>query len=269
MEQTNGVDNPLNGITRASGVYGNLEFADINQDGALDILLNDGQSQYEFRYFENTGNSPTSPSFTERLYSQNPYSMLSFPSTTSNWGRISLRLADIDHDNDLDLVMGLNSGHLLYFENQKVVNSLPVYMLREGEDSPLNEPSKLLVGGNQLQVLFADLDNDGDLDLLGGNQDGVVKYFETNYCEKQKTCNLRGNCLPPTADSTIYTCDCGGIWDGFQCENCPLGAIESLAEGGNALFGARSPTCTKCGAGMFSDILGYKFGASCQDCPTG
>ena len=45
--------------------------------------------------------------------------------------------------------------------------------------------------------------------------------------------------------------------------------IESLAEGGNALFGARSPTCTKCGAGMFSDILGYKFGASCQDCPTG
>ena len=71
--------------------------------------------------------------------------------------------ADIDGDGDLDLVVGENDGNLNYYENTGTASD-PIYTARTGTANPWDG---IDVGGYS-NPTFADIDGDGDLDLVVG-----------------------------------------------------------------------------------------------------
>ena len=82
---------------------------------------------------------------------------------------------DLDVDGDQDLVVGDQSGNLNYFENVgNLVNA--DFVQRTGTASPLDGMS--VVGRSAPD--FADLDGDGDQDLIVGGSDGQVRYFQND-----------------------------------------------------------------------------------------
>src|SRR5690606_28463827 len=75
-----------------------LEFADLDGDGDLDLVVGERFSQI-IRYFENTG-SRTSPTFTQRTGAANPFeSMLTGVDFLG-----FMALHDVDHDGDIDVL---------------------------------------------------------------------------------------------------------------------------------------------------------------------
>ena len=130
-------------------------FADLDGDGNLDMVI--GNHQGDFHYFENTG-SGGNPGFTLRTGESNPLNHLvaNFDSTPV--------FADLDNDGDPDLVNGQDNGAISYIENTGTATA-PSFVQRSGADNPFNG---IDVGRNSAPAL-ADLDGDGDLDLIAGS----------------------------------------------------------------------------------------------------
>ena len=77
---------------------------------------------------------------------------------------------DIDGDNILDLIVGNKAGELRYYRREQ--NSV---------DAEWTLESKHFLdyrGGKNSAPVFTDLDGDADLDLLVGNQQGSIQYWE-------------------------------------------------------------------------------------------
>ncbi len=134
---------------------------DLDDDGDFDLLV--GGYYGSLNYFENTG-SPTAPSFAPP--SQNPFGLVStyyFAIPTP---------VDLDGDGDLDLMVGDYYGAMQYFENTGSPTS-PNFV------APVENPFgfELLVADEEEEGIaypaFADLDNDGDMDLTMGYYNNV------------------------------------------------------------------------------------------------
>ena len=82
-------------------------------------------------------------------------------------------LVDLDNDGDMDLVSGDDSGTLLYFENTGA-STTPNFVPRTGTANPFDGFD---VGSDSAPV-FGDLDADGDMDVVVGEKDGKLNYFE-------------------------------------------------------------------------------------------
>ena len=163
--QRTGVANPLGDIDIVDYEY-SPSFPDLDGDGDLDLIVGSADG---IDYYENTG-SITAPGFTSRTGSANPFADI-------NAGFVSApALADLDADGDLDLAVGTSAGYgriLHYYENTGTITE-PVFTPRAGSANPLrNIP---VVGAGT--PTFADLDNDGDQDLVYGNVWGDVYYAE-------------------------------------------------------------------------------------------
>ncbi len=130
-------------------------FGDLDSDGDYDLIL--GNLGDEVEYFQNTTSQPPA-TFTKNttllfsIYSQGQqFTNSAYPS-----------LIDLDNDRDLDLVIGGYNGLLFY---QNVGDSL--HAAWQKVDSVFNSSVNPQIGTDARQA-FADLDNDGDLDLLVG-----------------------------------------------------------------------------------------------------
>jgi hypothetical protein len=134
-------------------IYASVTAGDVNGDGLPELIV--GDLSGDIFFYNNTGMALQ-------------YSPFAFPGM--NFGGWSCpRLVDMDLDGDLDLVVGNEDGELAYLEN--------------GGDA--QNPSWEEVNGffgsidvsSEASPTFADLDEDGDLDMVLGNGWGNVYCF--------------------------------------------------------------------------------------------
>jgi hypothetical protein len=131
--------------------------ADLDGDGDFDLVL--GSISEGLMYFTNSG-SVAAPSFQPGpdIFSQVP--------------ELDAEMAvfhDLDNDGDADMVCGGFTGLNYYVNNGD--SSMPVFQKIPGAFSGLD------VGSNPVPA-FADMDNDGCLDMLVGlSEDGSVKFY--------------------------------------------------------------------------------------------
>jgi hypothetical protein len=153
-----GTANPLAG--QDVGFQSNPVLGDLDGDGDLDLVA--GEHFGQFQYFENTG-SATGPAFVPRAGTANPLA-------GQGVGYFSApALGDLDGDGDLDLVAGQVTGTFASFEN--LAGSL---LARTGAANPLDAEDLSYASSPAL----GDLDADGDLDLVAGEDSGHFFYFE-------------------------------------------------------------------------------------------
>jgi hypothetical protein len=155
-----GAANPFGGL--AAGAFPKPALADLDGDGDLDLVV--GQDAGTFAYFRNTGGA-MSPAFVPAV--PNPLAGVDVGD------RSAPALADLDGDGDLDLVAGNLGGTFAYLENTGTAKN-PAFVVRTGAANPL-------AGGNVVSAstpALADLDRDGDFDLVAGRADGTFAVYE-------------------------------------------------------------------------------------------
>ena len=199
----NGTSNPFNGVSGvdiSTDAHSTLAITlgDVNGDGDLDVVAgNNNQTNRLYRWLGASYGSGTDISVDvhatyavaykdidkdgdldviagnygqrNRLYYNNGYGTFSTGtdiSTDSNSTR-SLSIADVDGDGDLDMLTGNYSQYnRLYFNN--------------GTTSPFNGVSGVNVSNDShatLDVVFHDLDKDGDQDILVANNNMVNRAY--------------------------------------------------------------------------------------------
>lgn len=131
-------------------------FADIDDDGRLDLFI--GEFAGNINFYRNQG-SRTAPRFVldTTHFAGIDIGIYSFPC-----------FVDADGDGDLDLYAGTGDGDIRFFENRGDAIT-PDFV--EADPFPHALPQRSA-------PVFADLDGDGDLDLLAGNFRGGLFYFE-------------------------------------------------------------------------------------------
>ena len=135
---------------------------DIDNDGDLDLFV--AEYYGNVKYFQNTGTSAT-PQFATPT--TNPFGI-----TSGNYFAF-LAFGDLDGDGDFDLLMGEYYGTFKYFQNTGSATN-PQFA------APVSSPFGLTQGYYLSIPTFADLDADGDLDLLVGDI-GYVYLPYYNY----------------------------------------------------------------------------------------
>ena len=118
-----------------------------------------GESNGTFLYYKNTGTA-TAPAFAQQSGAGNPFGM-------DVGGNSSPALGDVDGDGDLDLVVGQSTGTVKYFENTGTVTAA-AFVERTGTANPFNG----IDIGVRSTATLADIDRDGDADLVIGSLDG-------------------------------------------------------------------------------------------------
>jgi hypothetical protein len=136
------------------------ELGDLDDDGDLDLLV--GATGGETFLFRNTG-TPAAPAFAAPEV---------LPLGIEDPGRGSApALADLDGDGDLDLAMGEYFGSTIYQENTGTATA-PAFA--PSSTNSLGLPAV----PDARRPALADLDGDGDLDLLYGTTTGGTSWVE-------------------------------------------------------------------------------------------
>ncbi|MCB0596745.1 MAG: T9SS type A sorting domain-containing protein [Lewinellaceae bacterium] len=149
-------------------------FADLDNDGDQDLLtIQYSESVPNFVYYENVGTAQA-PAFGNPVF--NPFGLATSNSLTTS------HFVDIDDDGDLDLFAGTYGyggeylGALMFYENEGTAES-PAFAPEQ------TNPFGLRPSNYQMVPVFADLDNDGDFDLLGTNYDYETERIAFQYQE--------------------------------------------------------------------------------------
>jgi hypothetical protein len=143
-----------------AGDFSQPAFADVDADGDLDLFVGKDDGRIEF--YRNIGSSH-SPSWV--LVSDNYHSI-------DVGGYSSPAFVDIDADSDFDLFIGETYGRIFFYRNDGTPQD-PYW-------TPILNKYNFIDVGMYSVPTFADLDLDGDFDLLIGNGEGKI-FFYRNF----------------------------------------------------------------------------------------
>lgn len=155
------------GLPGGLGNITSVALADLNGDCTTDLIS--GERSGGFYYFENG-----SDTYSEAVFDSVQRNPFGFGNGSKNADDITYgypHLIDIDGDNDLDMLSGDYGGEFHYFENIGD-NGNPVFATKQ-----LN-PFGLKDIGKRSNFDMADLDGDGDQDLLSGEYEDGFVWFE-------------------------------------------------------------------------------------------
>jgi len=155
--------NPLVGV--AVGTYAAPAFADIDGDGDLDAFV--GSSTGSTRFYRNNGTN-TAPLFVNIAGAGNPLAGVAVGTHAAP------AFVDIDNDGDLDLFSGENYGTIKFYRNKGSATA-PLFAA-----DIVGNPISGYDLGYKSTPIFADIDADGDLDAVIGNQFGNI-YVYRNF----------------------------------------------------------------------------------------
>lgn len=143
------------------GGFMSPEFGDVDGDGDMDAIF--GTTFGEIAYFRNNNGA-----YQEQI-NGSPFQDLTFGFHTTP------KLADMDGDGDLDLIVGTRySDEISYYENIGTPQA-PEFIRRFSDDNPFQYPWDEYFGQGQIEI--ADIDHDGDLDLIVS---AYLKYEDTD-----------------------------------------------------------------------------------------
>ena len=159
------VENPFNLRLPQNTISSYPTMVDIDNDGDLDLFstIVTREDVLDIFFFENIGDA------------ENPTFANSISGSEFGIGQklfFSMDFADLDGDEDQDILIGeFNTGNVFYYENIGTAEEMNF------AESPLANPFGVGPGVNFTVVNFADMDADGDEDLLLGDFEGLA-YFE-------------------------------------------------------------------------------------------
>ncbi len=140
------------------GVAAKPAFADLDDDGDYDMMV--GDSNGSLRAYNNTG-STSSPTWTYKPSWNGP--------NVGNGSKPAF--ADLDDDGDYDMMVGEKEGVCFAYNNTGNASS-PAWTYKPSWNAP--------DVGMGSKPTFADLDNDGDYDMLIGEGPNGIKYAFNN-----------------------------------------------------------------------------------------
>ena len=142
-------------------------FEDFDDDGDLDIIL--GEFLDRLTWVENTG------SRTKPVYAEPKFIKINNEVLHLDLEMIVPSAADWDGDSDIDLIVGIEDGRVVFIENTRKkdadgpVFKMPVYLQQEPQ---------YLKFGALVTPFSTDWDDDGDEDLICGNTAGYIGFIE-------------------------------------------------------------------------------------------
>ncbi len=163
-------------------------FADLNQNSFLDLYLGIG-GLAGMRLYSNIGDA-SSPSF---LFTSSRFAGINVtrPGDRNYNQRVVPIFADIDDDKDLDLFIGDKFGDLHFYRNDGTASK---YSFQFGTKN-----YAFIQIDSMSAPTFADIDNDGDLDLFIGEYNGNINFYRNIGSKQQANFVLVTQFLPSTS----------------------------------------------------------------------
>lgn len=165
-----GDDNPFNGMVFSDSegevYYIVPDFYDFDEDGDLDLIL--GMHDGQIHYFRNDSTAHEYIFNELTGYGNNPFGTFDF-----GWSSAPA-LADIDNDGDIDVLVGTEEDTIWWYENFKEIYNVNFFNAFSGTDLPFS----IVAVQYYSKPSFADIDSDGDFDLLMGRHLGKLEYYK-------------------------------------------------------------------------------------------
>ncbi len=161
---TTGTDNPFAVVDVGSN--SRPAFVDIDADGDWDAFI--GEYDGILNYYRNEGTA-SAPVFVLVTGDDNPFDgeSLMYKSAPA--------FVDIDSDGDFDVFVGKDNA-IRYYRNEGTSSS-PDFVLQSTANNPLYFAASEVL---DREIAFVDLDSDGDVDALVGDQGGDLHYLRND-----------------------------------------------------------------------------------------
>ncbi len=134
-------------------------FENLNNNSALELVVGEGNGKLNY-YQKNVKGL-----YERVLDNENPFRNVSVISHAAP------SLNNLDNDDDLELIVGTGDGRLFVYDK----DMSNIYVLK-----PHNHPFSRINAGGQTAPFLINLDDDSDLELILGQRDGILDYYDKN-----------------------------------------------------------------------------------------
>ncbi|HZY78335.1 MAG TPA: FG-GAP-like repeat-containing protein [Cyclobacteriaceae bacterium] len=174
-------------------------FADIDNDGDQDLILagdyyNELAARHDWiQFFRNDKNSnafDVDPTFTQLKGPDNPFRVEGPESS----GYVVPAFADMDEDGDVDFIYSTADGKIHYRRNDNgtFIEQTDIWAYNANNPgsstgNPFGQLHAFISGDKYKAITMADLDNDGDSDMVIGRQDAGENGNESSFAYLKNT----------------------------------------------------------------------------------